>query len=98
MRARTPTERYAAAFSPPVLHNLLTDQGVEYRTVDSRPSYNVGGTQRTGDDDHGQGRNRAPPGPGRTGAAGLQDPGAAGVQLDRRHPRVVSIWFHWDGS
>jgi hypothetical protein len=33
IRARTPTERYAAAFSPPALH-LLTDQGVEYRTVD----------------------------------------------------------------
>jgi hypothetical protein len=33
MRARTPTERYAAAFSSPALH-LLTDQGVEYRTVD----------------------------------------------------------------
>jgi hypothetical protein len=30
-----PTERYAAAFSPPALQDLLTDEGVQDRTLDS---------------------------------------------------------------
>jgi hypothetical protein len=35
MRARAPTQRYAAAFSLPALQDLLTDEGVQDRTLDS---------------------------------------------------------------
>jgi hypothetical protein len=42
--ARAPTERCAAPILTAALRaTLLTGQGVEYRTVDSRPSCNVGG-------------------------------------------------------
>jgi translation initiation factor IF-1 len=96
--ARTPTERYAAAFSPPALHNLLTDQGVQDRTLDSH---------------HHPATSAAPARQGvmmvKGGTELLQDPVAQELLASRiparlaytwndGTPRVVSIWFHWNGS
>jgi hypothetical protein len=80
-------------------HDLLTDRRGHGPTVHSHDHHLASAVhQRTGDGDHGQGRTRTPSGPCRTRAASFEDPGTAGVHLDRRHAPVVSIWFHWDGT
>jgi translation initiation factor IF-1 len=99
MRARAPTQRYAAAFSPAALQDLLTDEGVQDRTLDSH---------------HHPATSAAPSGQGmmtmvKGGTELLQDPVAQELLASRiparlaynwtdGTPRVVSIWFHWNGS
>lgn len=79
--------------------NLPTDQGTDYRTIDSHPI--LRGRRNTS----GQGMTTMVKG----GTELLQDPVAQELLNSRiparlaynwtdGTPRVVSIWFHWDGS
>jgi translation initiation factor IF-1 len=79
--------------------NLLTDTGGHGPTVDSHDHRLASAVhQRTEDADHGQGRTQLLRDPVAQELLASRIPARLAYTWTDGTPRVVSIWFHWDGT